>query len=180
MRKVIAKLSGEHVNLLERLGHSVVKLVRNATLVELKATDGVYRIPKEIYGFSFSLQIEVAEEGGGYTHTGFSTIVCGLSGKKLKPYFMPRYGDLACEKHAFFSVPMSVVLVKGDRAKEEVEITKHSIVCINQTVRVEESLIWKGQFDRLPKRYQQYKGAVNAAKDKCSYYHCRVALYVAV
>ena len=109
--KIVAKVSGENIQLVKTLNERGIsaKLVKNGVIVELPKVLGSnpedlkFSIPQEVKGSQFF--IDCYEHGGGMTNTGFGTIVCGLSGKKLKPYYVPKSGNLSNGVHAYFSIP---------------------------------------------------------------------------
>jgi hypothetical protein len=179
--KVVARRAGEDAALAEDLRAKGLraKLVRGAVVVDLPKSDGdrgYYDIPPGLGGSTFL--IDVAEEGGAFTKTGHARVVCGVSGKPLRPYYMPRNGHLANGQHAFFSVPEQVITVSAN--KENIKITRHVLSEVGDRVGMESEEIWSGRQEELPETFGKYAAAVEAAAKKASCYHCRHAHYVAV
>lgn len=114
--KLVARLLGEHPQLVERLkkeGYRA-KHVRGAAVVDLcldRTRAGVYRFPPGVDPATEVL-IEVAECGGSGDHNGGATIVCGLSGGKMKPYFRPM-GTEARQVQAWFATPIGLCLIQA-------------------------------------------------------------------
>lgn len=177
--KVTARINGENLKLVEKLNQRGItaKLVKGGVIVELPAIDKnswnpeTYEIPSEVNGGM--LFLDLVEEGGGMTHTGSSTVVCGLSGKALRPYYVPRGGHLSCGTHAFFSVPNAVITVEADRQDDNVVIKEHRIVCDDNVARIKGKKIWTGALNELPKIFSHFQKAAEAAIQKANCYHCR-------
>ena len=184
--KIIAKIKGENLELVQTLKQQGIaaKLVRGGVIVELpkreKKTWGEpdsFDIPEGVS--DAILLIDCCEKGGGMTSTGSGTVICGLSGKPLKPYYVPRRGHLACGEHAYFSVPNAVITVTGYRRDSNITITKYEIKKDGQTAILEISEIWKGEIEFLPELYDCYKEAATAARQKANCYHCRSPHFIA-
>ena len=153
------------------------KLVKGGVIVELPARKkswsdpDIYEIPTEVN--SSTLFIDATENGGGMTNTGSGTIVCGLSGKALRPYYVSRGGHLACGTHAHFSVPNAAVTVTGYRCDDEVTIEEHKICRDGNIARIESKLLWSGNVKMLPESLSRFRAAAEAAREKGNCYHCR-------
>lgn len=192
------RVRGEQISLVDQLkasGFADAKLVKGAVVFTPKnelvesmfggtkvAKQGSFVIPAEILaGYEYQLLIEATESGGGATNTGSAQIVCGLSGKALRPYFTPTHGHLSNGTHAYFSVPGSVVLVNASRGHGSagIWITKYEVIQEGQFAKIVKTDIWSGQSSELPEVYNQYAAAVEAAAQKCRTYHCRYAMYIA-
>jgi len=188
MIEITAKIKGEKTSLFELLKHKGLsaRMVKGGIVVELPVSYGefkTYTIPDDLKGHEFGLFIDVAEEGGGKSNTGDATIVCGLSGKALKPYYVPGGGHLSCGIHAYFAVPEAVVTVNADRHHDDVRISinRHEIqrTANNGIAYIRSKKLWSGQPDELPNAFMRYEDAVNAAVAKSGCYHCRHAHYTA-
>lgn len=150
--KIVARMNGEDSALVESLNQQGItaKLVRNAVIVELpRIDDTAYgaskgcKVPAEVNGAM--LFIDCTEYGGGMTNTGSGTVVCGLSGKSLRPYYIPRGGHRAGGTHAYFSVPNAVVTVTGYRRDTGVTIQEHRIVRDGDVARIQSTELWSGE-----------------------------------
>lgn len=159
--RVIARIGKEDPGLVTQLRNECVmaRVVKNATIVELPVLDEVegdmrYLIPDAAKGAK--LFIDCSEYGGGMSNTGLGVIVCGASGKPLKPYRIPNGGHLACGHH-------------------ETYFTSYE----EDVARLVKKEIWVGYADELPTMYGQFQDAVNAAVEKANCYHCREPHYIA-
>ena len=184
--KIVAKVNGEKQELVKTLNQKGItaKLVRGGVVVELPKRKkeswndpDSFEIPHEVN--SATLFIDCTEHGGGMTNTGSGTVVCGLNGKALKPYYMPRRGHLACGTHAYFSVPNAVVTVTGYRRDTNVTITEHRIVREGNIARIESKELWRGELEVLPETFEHFRAAAEAAQGKANCYHCRSAHFIA-
>ena len=174
--KITARINGENQSLVDTLTQRgiIAKLVKGGVIVELpvkKENSDIYEVPMEVN--SATLFLDVTEDGGGMTNTGSGTVVCGLSGKALRPYYVPRGGNLACGTHAYFSVPNAVVTVTGYRRDDNVTITEHRIVRNGNIARIESKKLWSGELEVLPELFDQFQAAAEAARNKGNCYHCR-------
>lgn len=176
--EIKARFNGENPALVSRLLEQGItaKLVKGGIIVELagrRDQEGHthFVIPGEIAGAT--LLIEATEHGGGYTNTGGATVVCGLSGKPLRPYYVPRGGHLACGTHGYFSVPGAVVTVVGYRRSDNVTIEEHRIRQVGEIAWIESKQLWSGDIHELPELFSRYQAAAEAANMKANCYHCR-------
>jgi len=178
--KVTARINGENQSFVDTLTQRGItaKLVKGGVIVELPARKkkswsdpDTYEVPAEVN--DAKLFIEVTEHGGGMTNTGSGTVVCGLSGKPLRPYYVPRGGHLACGTHAYFSVPNAVVTVTGYRRDDNVTIEEHRIVRDGNVVWIESKKLWSGELEVLPESFSRFRAAAEAASAKGNCYHCR-------
>jgi hypothetical protein len=178
--KITARINGESQPTVETLSQRsiIAKLVKGGVIVELPARKkeswndpDTYEVPAEVNGAM--LFLDVAEKGGGMTNTGSGTVVCGLSGKALRPYYTPRGGHLACGTHAYFSVPNSVVTVTGYRRDTNITIQEHRIIRESNIARIESKKLWSGELEVLPESFTQFQAAAEAASRKGNCYHCR-------
>jgi len=178
--KVVARINGEDQALVDKLKGKglVAKLVKGAVVVELPKQkkerwdeEDVFEIPAEAR--AAKLFLDVSEHGGGATNTGSGTVVCGLSGKRLRPYYVPRGGHLAGGTHAYFSVPEAVITVTGYRRDENITICEHRIVTSGITAQIVTKELWSGEMEFLPGTFKRYQEAAEAAYRKGNCYHCR-------
>lgn len=185
--KIKAKINGENQPLVDALTKRGItaKLVKGGVIIELPLIplrknkswsdpDTYYEILPEVKEVnSAMLLIEITESGGGMTNTGSGRVVCGLSGKALRPYYVPRSGHLACGTHAYFSVPNAVVTITGYRRSNEVMIEEHRIVRDGNVAWIESKELWSGDLEVLPEFFNRFQAAAKAAKAKGNCYHCR-------
>jgi hypothetical protein len=174
--KITARIPRENPRLVETLKSRGLeaKVVRSATIVALPEEGGVYTLPAEVQGAGLLLEAE--ETGGGQTHTGKATVVCDLSGKPLRPYYVPTTGHLAGGTHAYFATPGTAVTVTAYR-DGEITVERHSILADGNTARIESAVLWQGQVGDLPETFGGYADAAEAAYRKAGCYHCRHVHY---
>lgn len=111
--KIVARINAENVAMVESLKQRDInaKLVKGGVIVELPASkdstrdDSKYEIPNEVIVANATLFIDCEEKGGGMTNTGSGTVVCGLSGKALRPYYVPKGYCNADHAHFLASKP---------------------------------------------------------------------------
>lgn len=180
--KIIARKNVEDCGLVESLKQRGIsaKLVRGAIIVELPEKPKekwdeptVYEIPVEVLDATFC--IDLSENGGGMTNTGSGTIVCGLSGKALRPYYTPK--GYSNSDHAYFSVPSAVVTITGYRKDENIKIIEHRIVLKDNSARIDSRKLWSGEVEALPNLFSRFQAAAEAAAKKGNCYHCRCVHY---
>jgi hypothetical protein len=182
--RVVVKTENANSDILELLNErSEEKIAFNlhrGMVVKLQDGGQPTAVPKEILEMSPSYLIEIYEEGGAKTNSGESTIVCAMSGKRLKPYYTPVKGELACGRQAWFSVESGVVTVTGYTMAETVELQRHEIIVQNvipPVVSIKTINVWKGYRNELPGMFSIYKEAVHAAYEKAQCYHCKCIHY---
>jgi hypothetical protein len=178
--KITARINREDQKLVQTLNERGIKarLVKNGVIVELPAIrepadgfDGEYQIPKEVDGVM--LFIDISEHGGGMTKTGSAIIVCGLTGKALRPYYVPQHGTLVLGIHAHFAVSTAVVTITGYRNEDNVTIREHRIVHERKIARIKTTELWHGRWQELPQSFSKFYAAAKVANEKGNCYHCR-------
>lgn len=184
MLRVFIKLMGEFLTLSRQMKEKGLesKTIRGGTIIYLpENNEGSYLLPSNLpENVEKIFFVEATEDGGGMTNTGYATVVCGLAGKMLKPYFTPRGGHLSNGTHGYFSVPKGIVTVDSSKKEEMVSIQKHLINVSKETVSLKTEEIWSGYPKELPIYLEKYKAAVDAAYEKANCYHCRCLHYAAV
>ncbi len=182
--KITARINGENGVWLSTIKNAGItaKMVKGGIIVDLPHRDAFtdqpdyYIVPMLIDGAK--LFLEVTEYGGGMTNTGQGTIICGLSGKALRPYYIPNGGDLSNKTHAYFSVLEAVVTITSYRQDSTIAIEEHRIVREGGIARIETKRLWDGHLGELPNTLGRYQAAATAAEAKSNCYHCRHAHYV--
>jgi len=178
--KITTRINREDPELVETLLQRGVKsrLVKGGVIVELPALrepadgyDGEYRIPKQAAGFM--LFIDIVESGGGRTNSGSGIVVCGVSGKPLRPYYIHQHGKLANGIHARFAVSTAVVTITGYRHESRITIRKHEIIREGEIARIKTIMIWEDDLNLLPGKFSNFLAAGKAAVEKGNCYHCR-------
>ena len=178
--KIVVRVPREDQTLVEILRSRGInaKLVKKGIIVELsKDSENCLLIPSELPQDAVFM-IDAAEEGGAMTNTGSGTIVCGSSGKALKPYFVPK--GYCNGEHAYFAVPEKVCTITGFRRDNNIIIHEHSIIKQDGNARIEVKELWSGRLDGLPETFMRFEQAAKAANQKGNCYHCRGIHYAAL
>ena len=102
------------------------------------------------------------EEGGGMTSTGFAYIITGPNGEKLTPIYIRKRGNLSNRQHALFPLINGMHLVVVDRDRD--------------TYRSKILTYMDGDFLEIEVSADMTE-ALEVAKQKTRFYHCRVPLY---
>lgn len=97
------------------------------------------------------------------------TVVCGISGKPLMPYYIPstdrQKADPFLGVQGCFSVPEKCVTVTATFGKAVI-LTVHNAVLSSDFIRVVDTKLWEGAWQKLPPEYDRYWNAVHAAQQK--------------
>lgn len=168
------------VSALNELGLKA-RLVKNGVIVECPEGKNFKDFSHIIYMFSGNqFFINCSESGGGWSNTGDATIICGINGEALKPYYIPTKGTLACAEHAMFSVKNSVIEVCASHHRKDFSITisKHEIV-MEPKIQLKKTEIWSGRPEELPVMFERFSQAMKAACEKATDYHCRTPYFIA-
>lgn len=110
------------------------------------------------------------EEGGAYTNTGSSQIVCTADGLRKKALYVPRSGHLACGSHGLFALHAGDIVINvSGRNADHIYIWK----CVDPEGAEFELLHSKkhGEWDKEPP--ENLEEAIYAACSKADDYHCR-------
>lgn len=112
------------------------------------------------------------EEGGGMTRSGFAYIVAGPNGEKLTPLYVRKHGQLSCDKHALFLLQPGTLIIAALRS-----IVKPTYNGADNNVY--QIKIYKfDDYDFIEMKEEPYmQPAIEAAKLKTRYYHCRQSVY---
>lgn len=123
------------------------------------------------------------EEGGGYSNTGYATIIAGPNGEPLFPVYINRRGRLCCGLHALFIVQPGYLVVEADHHRRDFVIDVYRIRAIHEEEgrlvadvdRVNRFSRGEWEVDLQP----ELEEPVRAAKEKATCYHCNRPVYVA-
>jgi len=140
--------------------------------------------PKFLIPNSDSIRMQsrmaLVEEGGSTKHGGNATIICGMKGQALHPYWVFKKAGPSNGIHAHFSVSYDVVLVNAsqDCHGEKISLTQCSIAQNGNKCWIEKKELWTGQPNKLPKTLNEFYVASKLAMKKCYHHYCRKAYYV--
>lgn len=120
----------------------------------------------------------MSERGGGMTHTGSCTIICGAKGEPLRPIFVPR-GSCGGD-HAIFVVKPGYYILDAWHDRDSEKVCAYKILAIGTEegadfLQLEEVGAYENGDTDLPPFLND---AVKAATDKSHCYHCREPHYV--
>ena len=167
--KAVMAFDGEHPELLSMGVEG--KLVKGRTLLFPQYWEGEpFSKPKPLPSFSlpFRLLVELAEQGGGMSKTGYGRVVTNRHGDKLVPYRWPKC--YALQEHAYFC---ATELVAVDGWRDGVSIVSYRADIRDGVVVQVLEPIWAGEPHELPELFAQYANAVKAVMTKVYCYHCR-------
>lgn len=137
-----------------------------------------YTLPDCLKGQSgVTILMHATECGGASRNQGYASVVCGETGKELKPYLVPTKGSLSNSDHAYFAVPGTVIEVFAV-CNVGVQIRRHTlVVCPDGYITVTTRLLWEGSDESLPDELYEFIDAVEAAASKAGEFHCRDVYY---
>lgn len=145
------------------------KAVRNATICRLPPYNEedpdspVWSLPRCLK--KATLLIDCAEAGGLVSKDlGIGTVVAGVSGKPLKPYYVPKRVQA---ETAFFAVLNRAVTITGWQ-DGVLRISRHEIADESSAIWVETHEVWVGRLVSLPKNLKRFEPAAKAAVDKAN------------
>lgn len=149
-----------------------VNVIKNGVIIDPKCENDVYSIPELIKDKNHILLIDVTENGGFCEGVDrFAQVVCGMSSKALKPYFIPRKNVKPCGHHAYFSIPESCVIIQAIDS-DNIKIIKLNInnqVSQNNTATLEKTELYSGSVETINEENVRFKQAAQVALDK---YNC--------
>lgn len=157
-----------------------VNKIKNGLIIEPNKTlvtdeCHTYQVPKEIKDLNSILLIDLSENGGYDVSANKkqASIVCGLSSKALRPYFIPRKNVEKNSDHAWFSIPESCIQITAN--DENVEIVKIDIednVKESEEAKLKFTSLYNGHVDQLTEDVIRFKQAAEIAVDKANSEDC--------
>jgi hypothetical protein len=161
-----------------------VRNIRGGAVATLIPVQGERRLPLTVSSLmpgKAILLLEAEEKGGKHPDgTVDAMVVCGVSGKQLRPY-MTENGPLRPPNgiHARFAVPCNVVTIHAHE-DGRVTVVKHSLsLGDGDVVGLSEEHIFHGFPRNLSGWKAKYKAAAKAAADKGNTMNCRTPKFVA-
>lgn len=157
-----------------------IEWYRNKEIAESEAIEK----PKFLIPNSDSIRMQprmaLVEEGGATKRGGSATIICGIKGQPLHSYWVFKNSGPSNGIHAHFSVSHNVILIKAiqDCHGEKIFLTQCFIARNGNRCWVEKRQLWDGQFNKLPKKLNQFYVASKLAMKKSYDHHCRKAYYI--
>lgn len=177
----------EIISQLENSNNLNIRPVRNGIMfdpemVSRTENESIYQINK--IPSPHILLIDVSEHGGYNTATNLkaSNIVCGKSGRPIRPYHIPnrKDKDIACGDHALFSIPETCVTIEGsvnDNGEETVRIIENTIVPNTKEsniAKITHKLIYAGSIENgvFNKELERFHEPALVAIDKANCENC--------
>jgi len=163
------------------LVNDLLTITKNASIIKggiiidpLLNEHNEYIVPSIIDNKKYTLLIDVTESGGwdGPDEPNTAQIVCGMSGKALKPYFIPRLNVKECGDHAFFSIPEGCVLVQVEGDIVTIIEVKIQLYQEEGLVSLVEKEYYHGHVDDLPTDLIRFKMPSQIAVDKSNCEKC--------
>jgi len=138
--------------------------------------DGKYQVPDFLTEFMNNISINISECGGLKGKTGEGTVVCGIHGYKLNPYYV-NMGD-PNGNHAYFSLRMATMVI-CTYPNLLFEIVNLRIKTEGNTVRIEIGKVFHGDMEELKKTRWEFVDAAEAAMEIASTRNCCDAHFIA-
>jgi hypothetical protein len=145
VRRIVARLQEADAELIKVLlaNGCNVKNVKNGAIIislpRLEQVEDAYVIPEELLGKGVQFALDISECGGN----GDAVVVCGITGKQFRPYFVPDETTcLTCNSsQAYFTIPKCAITV---RVNDKVEILQHMVTIRENVAYLQTSQIFKG------------------------------------
>jgi len=115
------------------------------------------------------------ERGGGYTNTGYATIIAGGKGEMKRATYIRRHGHLACGEHALIIVQVGDLVIYAAKADDVVSVYRIVGIEFDQITLDRTHYYFQGEWDVPPPEILE--PAIEAASRKCRSYHCRSVYY---
>lgn len=110
------------------------------------------------------------ESGGGWSNTGYATVIAGKHGEAKKAIYVRTHGNLACDDHALIPVKVGDYVINAGHEHGNNTIEIFQITGINLDEKIAEAV----SVEKIPTHLQD---AVDACVDKSYDYHCRSSYY---
>lgn len=110
------------------------------------------------------------ESGGGWSNTGYATVIAGTHGEAKKAIYVRTHGNLACDDHALIPVKVGDYVINAEHNRKEENIEVYQITGINLDDKIAEAVA----VEKIPTYLQD---AVDACVAKSYDYHCRTPYY---
>lgn len=171
--KLVVKISSGNKDDLKNI---TLKSVKNNNIYDLTyKINSWVEIPEEILKTQYILLINISEKGGLCENKSYSQIICGINGKPLKPFFIPRKNIIPCGDHAYFSVPEQCYSIESNG--NTIRIKYNFIEAKDNKARIKSDEVYNGTINDLPEEYHKLKKPANIALDKANCSNCTFAFY---
>lgn len=142
----------------------VIRLPRMEPSGSEDGTTSCFRLIGEIR--SAELRINCAEYR---RHDTFASVVCGLSGKRLSPYWKKTKSASPLPVDAWFSATDGLITVSYDSRTDRIRIVKRSLhrhEADPLLVYVRKDVLFEDRIDLLSENLRRYRDAAETAVDK--------------
>lgn len=178
LRVKVSCTSEEATSMIANLNNNYMtaNIIKNGFIIDPKINDsGDFIIDPLLRKANHILLIDISENGGLSEDDNYAQVISGLSGKALRPYFIPRKNVIPCGEHAFFSIPESCVRIASHG--EIITISKISIVDDkeNEIAKLNFEILYSGTLDNLlldNSENIRFKQAAEIAVDKSNCKNC--------
>lgn len=178
LRVKVSCTSEEATAMIANLNNNYVSanIIKGGFIVDPKINDNdEFVIDPLLRTANHILLIDVTESGGLSDTDNYSQVISGLSGKALRPYFIPRKNVVPCGDHAFFSIPEACVKISSHG--EVITISKIIIVDNkeNHVAKLNTETLYIGSLNDLLEDASEnirFKQAAEIAVDKSNCKNC--------
>jgi len=153
---LIAKVSGG-IGILKELTNNGLQaqMAYNAILVPLKNGE----IPDILNEYKYQVKFNISESCSPQQ----STIICGLNGEKLKPYYIPKKATK--DGQAFFCL-WACVKVIYNKPHDNVRIIRLSIIKKDKKASLKKEVLYNGSTKYISMELYKFADAISAAMEK--------------
>lgn len=178
LRVKVSCTSEEATSMIADLNNNYVtaNIIKNGFIIDPKVNDSEeFIIDPILRKANHILLIDISENGGLSEGDNYAQVISGLSGKALRPYFIPRKNVIPCGEHAFFSIPESCVQITS--RNETITISKILIVDDKEhgVAKLNSEILYSGSLDNLlldNSENIRFKQAAEIAVDKSNCKNC--------
>jgi len=174
------ELSGSEKQSLEKGYGCTVYILRGHTVIKGEASQ-LKALPQETLGKNAYFRREItAESGGAMTSSGSATIYSDLAGQPLEKFRLITSG---VDKHSYgyAKIPLDRKVIRieaaGDRRTCNVVVLRETVNAASFTIDSEK--IWEAEnleagsvAELIPRSFERFAEAVEAAIGKANCYHC--------
>jgi len=154
---LIAKVSGG-IGILKELTNNGLQaqMAYNAILVPLKNGE----IPDILNEYKYQVKFNISESCSPHQQ---STIICGLNGEKLKPYYIPKKATK--DGQALFCL-WACVKVIYNKPHDNVRIIRLSIIKKDKKASLKKEVLYNGSTKYISMELYKFADAISAAMEK--------------
>ncbi|MFA7286162.1 MAG: hypothetical protein WC052_00665 [Patescibacteria group bacterium] len=149
-------------------------IIRGGTIIHLESVISGYRVPEllesQLQRDTGTIRLQIPERGG--KDVGFGTIVCGLSGCKIRPYWSSAFPKV-CGEHARFTGSKGLITVTYRPKRRCWTISRYLVKRTGNLAEVLPSILWQGCEEVMPSHvWELFGAACVAAQQKAECPRC--------